>query len=112
MKKYDGIGEVAFVMRTIDGLWVRANRPGIGLLLDLITDRMEAGAFTYRVSHENGVLVRAAPGLNAPPVKVRRERLVSFFHPPRCVAALRWVFCRVLSISTFSVCFINKGNIY
>lgn len=77
VKKYDGIGEVAFVMRTIDGLWVRANRPGIGLLLDLITDRMEAGAFTYRVSHENGVLVRAAPGLNAPPVKPRRILPVS-----------------------------------
>lgn len=71
MKRYEGVGEVAFIKRAADGLWVRANRPGMPLLLDLITDRVEAGAFTYRVSHENGVVVRTAPGLEAPILKVR-----------------------------------------
>ena len=71
VKHYEGIGEVAFVMRETDKLWVRANRPGLSLLLDCFTDSVEAGAFTYRVSHENGVVVRTAPGLDAPPVKVR-----------------------------------------
>ena len=71
MKHYEGIGEVAFVMRETDKLWVRANRPGLSLLLDCFTDAVEAGAFTYRVSHEYGVVVRTAPGLDAPPVKVR-----------------------------------------
>lgn len=70
MKRYEGIGDVAFVMREVDGLWVRANRPGGKIVLDCFTNRVEAGAFTYRVSHENGVLVRTAPGLEAPPVKV------------------------------------------
>eukprot|EP00904_Undaria_pinnatifida_P008907 jgi/Undpi1/5146/HiC_scaffold_19.g08497.m1 len=72
VKHYEGIGEVAFVMRETDKLWVRANRPGLSLLLDCFTDSVEAGAFTYRVSHENGVVVRTAPGLDAPPVKPRR----------------------------------------
>lgn len=58
------------MMRETDGLWVRANRPGVSVLLDCFTNRVEPGAFTYRVSHENGVLVRTAPGLDAPPIKV------------------------------------------
>ena len=70
VKRYDGIGDVAFVMRELDGLWMRANRPGGKVLLDCFTNRVEVGAFTYRVSHGNGVLVRTAPGLEAPPVKV------------------------------------------
>lgn len=70
MKHYEGIGEVAFVMRETDELWVRANRPGLALMLDVFTDVVEYGAFTYRVCHENGVVVRTAPGLDAPAVKV------------------------------------------
>lgn len=70
VKRYEGLGEVAFIRRASDGLWVRANRPGM-MLLELIMDRVEAGAFTYRVSHENGVVVRTAPGLDAPIERVR-----------------------------------------
>lgn len=71
VKHYEGIGEVAFVMRETDELWVRANRPGLALMLDVFTNAVEFGAFTYRVSHENGVVVRTAPGLDAPAIKVR-----------------------------------------
>lgn len=71
MKHYEGMGDVAFIMRGTDGLWVRANKPGVSVLLDYFTNREEPGAFTYRVIHENGVVVRTAPGLDAPPVKVR-----------------------------------------
>lgn len=70
VKHYEGIGEVAFVMRETDELWVRANIPGLALMLDVFTNIVEYGAFTYRVSHENGVVVRTAPGMEAPPVKV------------------------------------------
>ncbi|CAN0563269.1 unnamed protein product, partial [Ectocarpus sp. 12 AP-2014] len=69
VKHYEGIGDVAFVMRETDGLWVRANRPGVALMLDVFTNVHEFGAYTYRVSHENGVVVRTAPGLDAPAVK-------------------------------------------
>eukprot|EP00903_Cladosiphon_okamuranus_P018091 g16649.t1 len=72
VKHYEGIGEVAFVMRETDELWVRANRPGLALMLDVFTNAVEYGAFTYRVSHENGVVVRTAPGLDAPVIKPRR----------------------------------------
>ncbi|CAM9171242.1 unnamed protein product [Ectocarpus sp. 12 AP-2014] len=72
VKHYEGIGDVAFVMRETDGLWVRANRPGVALMLDVFTNVHEFGAYTYRVSHENGVVVRTAPGLDAPAVKPRR----------------------------------------
>eukprot|EP00752_Nemacystus_decipiens_P005964 g5386.t1 len=72
VKHYEGIGEVAFVMRETDELWVRANRPGLALMLDVFTNAVEFGAFTYRVSHENGVVVRTAPGLDAPAIKPRR----------------------------------------
>ncbi|CAN0085822.1 unnamed protein product, partial [Scytosiphon promiscuus] len=72
VKHYEGIGEVAFVMRETDELWVRANRPGLALMLDVFTNAVEYGAFTYRVCHENGVVVRTAPGLDAPAVKPRR----------------------------------------
>lgn len=57
-------------MRETDELWVRANRPGLALMLDVFTNAVEFGAFTYRVSHENGVVVRTAPGLDAPAIKV------------------------------------------
>lgn len=70
VKHYEGIGEVAFVMRETDELWIRANRPGLALMLDVFMNAVEFGAFTYRVSHENGVVVRTAPGLDAPAIKV------------------------------------------
>jgi len=84
-------GEVAFVMRETDELWVRANRPGLALMLDVFTNVVEFGAFTYRVSHENGVVVRTAPGLDAPAGKVGaiKDRFVSF----RCVMLCLPLLC-------------------
>lgn len=78
-------------MRETDELWVRANVPGLALMLDVFTNVVEYGAFTYRVSHENGVVVRTAPGMEAPAVKVCCVRL-SFVSCVFCYSSC-WV-CR------------------
>ncbi|CAM9918936.1 unnamed protein product, partial [Discosporangium mesarthrocarpum] len=114
VKHYEGLGEVTFVQRGKAGPWVRMNR-GRHTLVQFVSNRREEGCFMYKVVHENGVVVRVAPGLDARLVKpktilpVRRvitvsERLVLaedlVAARPRCLppiflrleGGLGWVF--------------------
>lgn len=67
-KRFEGLGEVVFVQRAVDGGWIRATKSGV-TLLELVSDKIEKGPFTYVVIHENGVVVRSAPDLHAAPAK-------------------------------------------
>ncbi len=67
---YEGIGSVIFVKKD-DNKWVRVEAAG-EMLLNLVTDSVELGPYTYVVRHEHGVVVKSAPGFKSLPKQPHR----------------------------------------